>query len=70
MKDYWPNVLALAGGYIRATNSDLQTYLALFRDHVTRTHPVASSGETIRQSLLWPVSFSRLTWCRSSQSFL
>jgi tetratricopeptide (TPR) repeat protein len=40
-----PLALALAGGYIRATDGDLQTYLALFRDHITRTHPVASSGE-------------------------
>lgn len=40
-----PIALALAAGYLRATNDDIQTYLAAFRDYTTRTHVSAHADE-------------------------
>ncbi|HLI72069.1 MAG TPA: ATP-binding protein, partial [Ktedonobacteraceae bacterium] len=39
-----PVALALAAGYLRATNSGIGAYLAAFREYATRTHLPASPG--------------------------
>ncbi len=43
-----PVALALAAGYLRAANGDIQTYLAAFREYATRTQlPARSDGDDL-----------------------